>query len=349
MTSAEPSAADHHDLLVVGASAGGVDVLQHVVAALPHDLPAAVLVVLHVTPAAPSALPGILDRSGPLPAVPATDGRPLEPGVILVAPPDRHLVVDDGHVRLLRTARENGHRPAIDPLFRSAAIAHGPRVVGAVLSGMLDDGAIGLAAIAAAGGLTAVQRPDDARYPSMPARALAAVPGARSASGAEMGGLLLELIRAPLPSGAPSAPAWVRREQEYADDPGGGLAVPPGETSAQTCPACGGSLWESEEGGVLRYRCRVGHAWSSDSLYSQSASALENALWTAMRTLEERAGLARRMALHARESGNVLSARQFEASAADAERRREVVRAALAESAERQADALDALAEGAGP
>lgn len=166
---------NEHDLVVIGASAGGVEALRRVVAGFSADLPAAVCVVLHVAPTSPSALPAILQRAGPLPCHAAVDGEELRQGEILVAPPDYHMEIEGRHVRLTIAQRENGHRPSVDVLFRSAASARDGRVIGVVLSGSRDDGAAGLASIKAHGGVTVVQDPLDALYPGMPSSAIAAV------------------------------------------------------------------------------------------------------------------------------------------------------------------------------
>lgn len=183
------------DLVVVGASAGGVEALQAFVAGLPADLPAAVLVVLHVPASGTSALPAILSRSGPLPAVSARTGAPLTHGVIQVAPPDRHLLVTDRKLALSDGPKEKGHRPSIDSLFRSAALAMGPAVSGVLMSGVLDDGVAGLAAIAARGGLAMVQDPEEALYPSMPVHALRRLAVDYVLPARDFGGMLAEVAR----------------------------------------------------------------------------------------------------------------------------------------------------------
>ena len=289
----------NRDLVVVGASAGGVEALRALVGGLPADLPATVLVVLHVPRDAPSALPNILTRSGPLPATPAVDGEPLLPGRILVAPADRHLLVLDGRVRLSRGPADNGHRPAIDPLFRSAAQAGGARVIAVVLSGSRDDGAVGAAAVAAHGGVVLVQSPDEALYPSMPRAALARTEPAHVAPAASLGKLIGELATMPVaePEAGAAGDARLAGEVAISD-----LAVLTTDRIAgfepgYGCPSCGGSLAEvSDEGALPRFRCRVGHAWSPKRLLDEQAVATEGALWTALRALEEKAALSRRIA-----------------------------------------------------
>jgi two-component system chemotaxis response regulator CheB len=186
------------DVVVVGGSAGGIAAVQEIVARLPADLAACILVVIHLPPMVPSRLAALLDRSGPLPARSAVAGEPLRPGRIYTAVADRHLLVGADHtVELGLGPRENRVRPAVDALFRSAARRCGPRAIGVVLSGTLDDGAAGLAAIAERGGLSLVQRPDDARFDGMPKAALHAVPGATSTTASELGRLVAGLVGRP--------------------------------------------------------------------------------------------------------------------------------------------------------
>jgi len=291
---------EHRDVVAVGASAGGVEALRALVGGLPPGYPGAVLIVLHVPRDAPTALPAILTRSGPLPAALAVDGETLRPGRIYIAPNDRHLLVVDGHLRLTRGPTENGHRPAVDPLFRSLARAYGARAVGVVLSGARDDGAAGLAVIAAHGGATVVQDPNDALYPSMPRSAIEHVMPDHITAAAKIGGLLGEIIATDLPERAehPAVPGDALLDAETAiaglssitsDE----LRVP---AAGYGCPSCGGSLFEIAGTAGPRYRCRIGHAWSPNSLLDEQALALEGALWMALRALEEKSALSRRMA-----------------------------------------------------
>jgi two-component system, chemotaxis family, protein-glutamate methylesterase/glutaminase len=304
-----------------------VEALADLATSLPDDLPAAVFVVLHLPATGTSALPEILRRHGPLPAAHVRDGEPIQSGRVYVAPPNHHVVLRTGHVHLSRGPRENGHRPAIDPLFRSAAREYGIRVIGVVLSGTLDDGTAGLLAIKSRGGVAVVQDPEDALYTGMPGNALEHVQVDHVASAASMGKLLASLI-ANLAE-PPPAPALSDMQVEVEME---GFSLEafegthPGRPSGFSCPDCNGVLWQIQDGGLERYRCRVGHAWSPASLLTQQSEALEAALWVALRSLEERAALARRLAEPARRRGYSITATRFEEQAAEAQQAARLVR-----------------------
>lgn len=319
-----------HDIIVVGASAGGVEALTQLVRALPPDLPAAVFVVLHLPAHSPSALPQILDHRSRLPAAQARDGEPIQHGRVYVASPDRHLLLKGDRVRLSHGPRENAHRPAIDTLFRSAAVAYGARVVGVVLSGTLDEGTAGLLAIKRRGGQALVQDPEEALYDGMPRSAIDHVPVDAVAPVAELAGLLVRLAHEAA-SPAPPAPENMEVENEIAefDMESVERGDRNGDVSAFTCPECHGTLWEIQDGELVRYRCRVGHGYSSDSLLAEQSAALEEAMWTAFRALEESAALARRLSERMRKRGHDLPAQRFEEQARDAERRAAIVRQVL--------------------
>ncbi|MBS1845863.1 MAG: chemotaxis protein CheB [Actinobacteria bacterium] len=291
------------DVVVVGASAGGVQALQSLVAQLPPEFPASVLVVLHMMSSGTSVLHSILDRAGSLPATAARDGEPLERAHIYVAPPDSHLLLRGPDIHLSAGPRENGHRPAIDPLFRSAARAYGPRVVGVILSGMLDDGTDGLRLIKARGGATVVQDPEDAAYGGMPESAIEYVGPDFVLALADMGDALCELVDAPLPPEATSVEDPVDQDVDLVEVEFGREA-PEGSPTLLTCPDCGGVMLERDDGGLVRFACQVGHAYSPESLNEHQGEALESALWNATRTLDERADLLRRMARRAERSGS---------------------------------------------
>ena len=313
------------EVAAVGASAGGVEALRSLVATLPSDFHAALLVVLHVSEAGTSVLPDILRRAGTLPAETALDGEPLLHGRIYVAPPGCHLLVDGGTVRLSRGPRENGHRPAIDPLFRSVADAFGPRAAGVVLSGMLDDGTDGLHRIKQQGGAALVQDPDTALYPGMPQSA---------ASRVAVDALL------PLPE---IAPALARLAGAASNDTGGDpvpdtdpSSVPArptnGHSTRFTCPDCGGVLFEYDAGPVDRFACSVGHAYSLESLVDGQARQVEHALWAAVRILEDRAVLLRRMVRYSHESGRESASTHFGQRAGELTAQAELIRTALERS-----------------
>ncbi|MBV9600316.1 MAG: chemotaxis protein CheB [Chloroflexi bacterium] len=314
-----------HDLVVVGASAGGVEALTRLVAGLPQSIDASIVVVLHMPPDTPSQLAAILGRAGALPAFQVDSRRAIEPGHIFVAPPNRHLVVDDGHLDLETGPRENSARPAIDVLFRSAARAYGRRVVGIILSGVLHDGALGLAAIKMRGGITIVQDPEDALFAGMPQSALNASPVDYCVRTNEMPKILLQLtsdgsagkspMAAPLPEG-------LEPSMHAADEPRHGSAPKQSNAaSGLTCPECHGSLWEVDSSGPVRFECRVGHTYSVDALLSEQGKTVEAALWSAVNLLQERAGTFRRL------SGSVSAnlAASLEERAVDSEQHAETL------------------------
>ena len=305
--------------MVVGASAGGVEALRAVVRELPQDLDATVFVVLHLPPSGPSVLPRILERAGSLQVVHASDGDEFQRGWVYIAPPDQHLRFADGHVTLDRGPKEHGHRPAVDPMFRSAAETFGNRVTGVVLSGVLDDGAAGLVAVKSHGGATLVQSMEDAMYPAMPAAALEAVGESEVVVGdaRALAEAIVELTRRP-PTGPPPAPRpdppaeeelYVEVDHSSSDRPR------EGRPSGYTCPECHGALWEAHEGGVTRYRCRTGHEFSPEALVAQQHEHVERALWAALRALEEKATMLRRMSVRARERSHASTALRLERKA----------------------------------
>jgi two-component system chemotaxis response regulator CheB len=310
-------------VVAVAASAGGVEALRSFVAALPAGFPAAVLVVLHIPPTGPTVLPEILARAGRLPARLAQDGAALAPGVILVAPPGRHLAVADGHARLLADARDNSHRPSADILLRSVAQNFGTRSSGVVLSGMMDDGAAGLAAIRRAGGLALVQAPADALFPSMPVAAIAAAAPQIVAPAPDLAGPLCRWLADLGEEVAVTTPA------DHGEAGPGDPAGPPGtdpELTAFTCFECGGTLWLHDEYGVTRLRCRVGHTFSVEGLLADKMNALERALWAGMVALEERAELARRIVKRLENAGRGHRAERYRQDIAAAEAQARVLR-----------------------
>lgn len=309
-------------LVVLGASAGGVNALMQLAQTLPPGFPAPLCVVQHVG-SNTSVLPELLASRGPHPAVHARDGQLLTPGVIHIAPPDQHMLVEGRYLRLTRGPRENHTRPAIDPLFRSAALAWGPRAIGVVLTGFLDDGTAGLAAIKQRGGTAIVQDPGTAEEPSMPRNALDCVDVDFSVPLAEIGPLLSRLVQQPAAAEAPAAPAL---EREVAINRGEDLLENLGaiaEPAGISCPDCGGGLWEVKQSPPLRYRCHTGHAYTARTLEQAQAEDGEHALRSGVRALQEREMLLRRMASIADAAGDTA---QAEAGRKHADRLRTQVR-----------------------
>jgi len=266
----------------------------------------------------------------------------LQPGQIVVAHPDAHLLVLDGSIALGPGARENGHRPSHDAMLRSAALAHGPRTVGVVLTGLLDDGAAGLVAVDRYGGTCIVQDPDDAEFPSMPKHALAAVPSARRVRLADLAREVVGAVQKPVRE-APQVPdeLRVRDEVEMASALGQAPAMPDGdpigEPSGYACPDCHGVLNVVPDEGVLRFRCRTGHAWTADSFMAQQSDSYEEALWTALRVLEERVDISHKLADLALENARDWSEGHFRQRAADASRSADLIRTMLQEHGGRSA------------
>src|SRR4051812_19843881 len=282
---------ERKDIIVIGASSGGIDALKELFAALPRDLKASVFVVLHVAPYSLGILPEILERAGSMPASNAKDMEPIEPGRVYVAPPDFHLLVEpSGYVRVTRGPRENRFRPAVDPLFRSAAHAFGPRVVGVILTGWLDDGTAGLWAVKERGGTAVVQHPDDSYAPAMPLNAIKHVEVDHILPLNEIAPLLVRLTEAPaVEEGARPVSEEMEIEVKIAreDNALDSGILKWGEPSFYACPECHGVLLQLKEGDNLRFRCHTGHAYSVDSLLAEFTEKTEESLWSAIRALEE--------------------------------------------------------------
>jgi two-component system chemotaxis response regulator CheB len=321
-----------HDIVVVGASAGGIDALTRITRALPADLNAAIFVTVHIPATAVSMLPKVLTRDSELTAVHPRDGAPILCGRMYVAPPDRHLLVGRGRVLLSAGPRENGHRPAIDPLFRSAARNYGSRVVAVVLSGMLGDGAAGLRLVRLNGGLTVVQDPADALFSALPTRAIDVAEPDHVVATAEIPSLLQRLISTPsnghrhveVTSTVEDDEALTAEERTGDMPPGSADA--PGMPSGYSCPECHGVLWEVTDGDDFEFVCRTGHRISPESLVELRTSEVEGALYAARRSLEEHGSLLRRMAARLRDRGAHLMATETDDQADAAERQAAVLR-----------------------
>jgi len=291
-----PNSLVQPQIIFIGASAGGVYAMLELVATLPAGFPAPIFFVQHIG-AHRSQLASLLNDRGPNRAVEAQEGDLPAPGTIYVAPPDQHMLLEGGVVRLTRGPKEHHARPAIDPLFRSAALHCGPRAVGVVLTGMLDDGSAGLRAIKDCGGITVVQDPADAHEPSMPQSAMAAVQVDHVTPLHGMGRLLFELAQPRTQVPGYKAPATLRREYAVA---AGERTVENlkaiGDPSMFTCPDCGGVLFELRDKRPVRYRCHTGHAFSARSLAATQEQVTDVALWTGLRALQEKESILRRLA-----------------------------------------------------
>ena len=322
---------EKRDILTIGASAGGLAALTRLFGGMPKEFAPTVFVVVHISPTARSILPSLLERVGWLPAFHPGDDEPIRPGHIHVASPDHHLLVHRDRVLIRRGPRENRTRPAVDPLFRSAGVAFGSRVIGIVLSGALDDGTAGLRAIRRCGGVGVAQDPEEAEWPSMPRSAIERGEVDHVLPLDRMPALLAQLAAEPAPP-SPPVPLDIATEARIAEqefttvsDDTQAVASP----TTLSCPECGGGLSEIHDDAVLRFRCQVGHAYSPDSMEEAQAEAMEKALWVALRTHEDRVELFRRLASHARERGQNRLAANWDQQMQDARKNAELLRSVL--------------------
>lgn len=317
----------NRDILAIGTSAGGFDALRLLAREFPRDLPASVVAVIHLSGQFRSSLDAILTQAGPLPAMFAVDGQKLEKGRIYLAPAERHLIVESDRLHLGSGPRENNARPSIDPLFRSAALCCGPRAVGAVLTGTLGDGAAGLSALKQCGGITAVQDPADAAYPEMPTMALAHSHPDHIVGLAGMPALLERLVRQPAGKPVP-VPANLEFEVNIARDGRGSMSEMDriGRRSVLACPDCHGVMWEIEDGDLIRYRCHEGHAYSAELMSLALDDNLRRAFASALRALEERITLARKLEDQASASGRTLTAKSWSDKAREFEQEARIIR-----------------------
>ena len=322
------------DVIVIGGSAGGVEVLKEIMAGLPAGLRATVLVALHIPRSSPGRLADILQRRCALPVSWAVDGGATEPGHVYLAPPDQHLVVEPGHARLTRAPRENHNRPAIDPLFRSAALVYGPRTIGVVISGRLDDGTAGLWAVKDRGGVAIVQDPAEAAHPDMPRNALVYTEADHVVPADRLAPLLAALVGSRGSDGLPPASPELELEVQIAMEANalerGVMSL--GPTTPYTCPECHGVLMRVGDGGIPRFRCHTGHAFSLDSLLASVTESVEDTLWSALRAIEESVMLLREAAARvdasAHETDDVRPGARLEQKAREAEARAEMIRQA---------------------
>ncbi|MGE5207180.1 MAG: chemotaxis protein CheB [Chlamydiota bacterium] len=320
-------------MVVMGGSAGGIPPIQRVLSALPSDFPASIFVTIHTAAEGPRLLSDVFNRMSSLPVTYAGDCETVRKSHIYLAPPDRHLLLVNGSMRLTTGPRENRHRPAIDPLFRSAARAYGGRVVAVLFSGLLDDGTAGLKAVSRQGGVAIVQDPGEARFASMPQNAVRNDSPQYVLPVRQIASTLITLVNGRGWPGSEDGPgSELDNEVKIAAvDMSAIEHKKPGSPSVYSCPECNGILWEIQEGELLRFRCRVGHAYGAKSLLASKKEELEGALWAALRTLEEKAALHRRLSEHAAIGLNRRVAKQFRQSAEDLQQQAQTIRTLLLE------------------
>jgi len=308
-----------HDIIVVGASMGGIEAISSLLAKLPPGLAASVFVVQHVGEYGSGLFDQILQRVTKMPVAYAEDAKHFRPAHVYVARPGLHMLIEEGVVRTTRGPKENRTRPAIDPLFRSAAVNHGPHAVGVVLTGMLNDGTAGLRAIERCGGKTVVQDPLQAQFPEMPANAMRHVHVDHCLALLAIAELLTELSKIDAPPAVP-IPADLLLEDQIAKDEMGEISQTQqlGEPVPLSCPECGGTLVMLRDGALTRFRCHTGHALTAEALFSDQSHSVERSLWVALRALHEQAALAGGLAKEAKAAGAAKVAASYEAKEAEA-------------------------------
>jgi two-component system chemotaxis response regulator CheB len=319
------------DLIVIGGSAGALEPLKAIVELLPPSLDASVLIVMHTRARADGGLPDVLQHATEMPVRFARNGDAIAHGHIYVAPPDWHLLVTTSGLQVVQGPRENGFRPAIDPLFRTAARAFGPRVIGVILSGALSDGTYGLSVIKARGGSAIVQDPDDATIPHLPRSAIASVDVDSVAPASEIPAIIERLAREPAREGDNAmAPPHALEPQLPSEDTSVSRTEKAfGPPSSLTCPDCGGALWEVGDDRTVRYQCHVGHQYAPDVLEIEHRNSVDRALWSAVRVLEEHAELKARMAQRSASEGLTVVTSGFERDAQDAHAEARLIRSVL--------------------
>ena len=317
------------DIIVIGGSAGSIEPIRSMLRNLPADFPGSLFIVIHSSPSSPGVLNTIFNAAGPLAAVTATNDERIAPGRVYVAQTDHHLVIEPGRVRVTRGPKENRFRPAVDPLFRSAAQTYGPRVVGVLFSGGLDDGTSGLWTVKQLGGTAIVQDPHEAWAPSMPQSAMQHVRVDHVLKAEEIAPLLVRLVSTPadLQEGDRAVPEDIKIEVEIASASNAMYAgvMKLGGPSNYACPECHGVLLAMKDQAPLRFRCHTGHAYTLESLMSEMDDVIEETLWSAIRALEERAMLLRQAGGHAQEKHSEAE-RGFLVRAEESQRRAEAVR-----------------------
>lgn len=314
------------DIIVIGASAGGITALKELAAALPAQLPASIFIVQHISADAPSILPQILNYRSKLTASHPVDGEPIQPGHIYVAPPDHHILLEHDRVLVRKGPKENRFRPSIDVLFRSAAYAYGPRVIGIILTGLLNDGTSGMWSIKLLGGLSVIQRPDEALYPSMPESVQANVAVDYTVSVSQLATLLSELTQQSAgerPDLSLEEEHRIKTEVTIAEQDSAFEMnfLEQGKLTPLTCPECHGSLISIQEGTLIRYRCHTGHAFTAGSLLAGVTHTIEESLWSAIRSLEETVMLLENAAHAFEEGGNEQAAGEYRAKSVEAHER----------------------------